>query len=177
MIRIYTYLTLVAGLPTVAGTYFDVKYAESDSDLGNNTIVMYARNGMPLIVHDSQLQLPVSCTLSMLSTHLDLESETAYLGSTRYLASALYIHYLHHEPICIFQRNIRGQSPKAYLCYFAERGFDRPLAGQVNTTTEERTHLARINPTKAFTFNFVVMRDGKFTDYDDITSVVWLDRF
>jgi len=168
---------MVAGLPTVAGTYYDLKLAEVDSDLGSNTIVQYARNGMPLIVNDEQLQLPVTANLALLTSHMDAPSEVEYLGDTRYLMSALYIHYLLHDPVCIFSRNIREESTKALLCYFAPRGFDRTIAGQVTTATEQRTHLARVNPPRAFTFNFIVVRDGQFLDWDDITSVVWQDRF
>lgn len=177
MIRLYTYLTLVAGLPTVAGTYFDPTFAELDVDLANNKQVQIARNGMPLIVSDAQLEYPIAASLTVLSNYVDLKSEIQYLGSTRYLAPALYIHWLNKIPICIFTQNIEGQAKKCLLCYFAPGGFDKVLAAQVTTITNQRTHLARINPVKAFTFSFVVMLDGEFSDYDDITSASWFTRF
>lgn len=176
-LRIFTYLTLVAGEPTVAGTYFDPDMAEVDGDLGNNTIVQTARTGMPLIVSDNQLQLPVAASLSILSTYVDLESETNYLGSRRYIAPVLYVHWLNHVPICIFQQNIIGHAQKALLCYFAPGGFDKALAGQVVTQTHRRTHFARMTPPRVFNFNFVVVKDGEFTDIDDITSASWFERF
>ena len=177
MIKLYTYLTLVAGEPTVAGTYFDPDMAEVSIDLGNNTVVQTARNGMPLIVSDDQLQLPIAASLSLLSTHVDLKSGSVYLGDFRYIAPALYVHYLNHVPICIFQQNIVGGAKKALLCYFAPRGFDKVLAGQVITVTNSRTHFARMTPSKVFSFNFVVVKDGEFTDIDDITTATWLERF
>ena len=176
-LRIYTYLTLAAGVPTVAGTYFDPTMAEVDVDLGNNTVVQEARNGMPLIVSDNQLQLPVAASLSLLSTYVDLESKTDYLGHSRYIAPVLYIHFLNHVPICIFQQNIEGGARKALLCYFAPGGFDKPLAGQVITVTNRKTHFARMAPPQRFNFNFVVKRDGEFTNIDDIATATWFDRF
>ena len=168
---------MVGDEPTVAGTYFDPLMAEADVELANNTTVQITRSGMPLIVNDNQLELPVSLTLNILSNHLDLESGVAYLGSVRYLAPVLYIHKLNHVPICIFHQNLRGQSRKCYLCYFAPGGFDKTLAGQVNTVTDERTHFARMTPVRAFSFNYVVMKDGEFVDFDDIASANWFDRF
>jgi len=151
--------------------------AEVDVDLGSNTVVQTARNGMPLIVSDNQLQLPVAAQLSLLSTYVDLRSAAVYLGDYRYLAPALYIHWLNHVPICIFQQNIIDHPQKALLCYFAPNGFDKKLAGQVVTQTNRRTHFARISPVKIFNFNFVVLKDGEFTDIDDITTATWFDRF
>jgi len=179
MLRLYTYLTLDgAGEPTVAGTYFDPTMAEVNVDMGNNTVVQAARNGMPLIVSDNQLQLPITASLSLLSTHVDLKSGTVYLGGFRYIAPVLYVHYLNHTPICIFQQNIVDGAKKALLCYFAPRaGFDKALAGQVITVTDHRTHFARIKPAKVFSFNFVIMKDGEFTDIDDITTANWFERF
>ena len=177
MIRLWTYLTLVGGLPTVAGTYYDLQYADIDVDMGENTKVITARNGMPLVLNDAQYQLPVAASFMLSTAHMDKRSETQYLGDYRYIASALYVHYMTHTPVCIFSRNIREQAMKVLLCYFAPRGYDRALAGQVTAITEDRTHLSRINPVRAFNFNFVVVRDGTFTDWDDITSASWLDRF
>lgn len=179
MIRIFTYLTIVAGEPTAAGTHFDPDMAEVNVDMGNNTVVQIARNGMPLIVSDNQLQLPIAASLSLLSTHVDLESKTDYDGDRRYIAPVLYVHYLNHKPICIFQQNIVNGAKKALLCYFSPRGFDKTLAGQVVTVTNHRTHFARISPSRLFGFNFVVIKDGEFTDINDITttSVSWVERF
>ncbi len=177
-LRIFTYLTLDGdGEPTVAGTYYDPTIAEIDIDLGNNTVVQRARNGMPLVVSDNQHQLPVAARLSLLSTHVDLVSVVEYLGADRYIAPALYIHWLNHTPICIFQQNIVAQAQKALLCYFAPAGFDKALAGQVVTLTDSRTHFSRMTPPRVFSFNFVVVKDGEFTDIDDITSASWLARF
>ena len=177
MLKIYTYLTLAAGLPTVAGTYFDPVMAECDVELGNNTLVQFARNGMPLVVADNQLELPVGLSLSILSNHIDLESGVAYLGDIRYIAPVLYIHKLNHVPICIFHQNIREHSRKCYLCTFAPQGFDKALAAQVNTVTNRRTHFSRMNSVKVFGFNFVVTRDGEFADFDDIATASWFPRF
>ena len=176
-LRIFAYLTLVAGEPTVAGTYFDPAMAEIDTDLGNNTVVQTARNGMPLVVSDNQLQLPIAARLSVLSNHVDLESVVGYLGEARFIAPVLYVHYLNHVPICIFQQNIIGHAQKAFLCYFAPGGFDKTLAGQVVTQTDRRTHFSRMTPPKVFNFNFVVVKDGEFTDIDDITTANWFARF
>lgn len=179
MLRIFTYLTLdVAGEPETGDEiYFDPDMAEVNVDLANNTVVRTARNGMPLIVSDSQLQYPIAASLSLLSTYVDLESETDYLGSRRYIAPVLYVHYLNHEPICIFQQNIVNGAKKALLCYFVPRGFDKALAGQVIRATESRTHFARMKPARVFSFNFVVIKDGEFTDINDIDTATWLGRF
>ena len=177
-LRIFTYLTLDgAGEPTVAGTYFDPVMAEINIDLGNNTIVQMARNGMPLIVSDNQHQLPVAASLSLLSTHVDLESVIEYLGDPRYISPVLYTHFTTHIPICIFQQNVAGGAKKALLCHFAPGGFDKALAGQVITVTNRRTHFARVSPVQWFSFNFIVVKDGEFTDIDDITSASWSGRF
>jgi len=165
------------GEPTVAGTYFGPAMADVDVDLGNNTIVQTARNGMPLIVSDNHIQWPIAARLSLLSNDVDLKSEAVYLGDFRYIAPVLYIHWLNHDPICIFQQNIVGHAQKAFLCYFAPGGFDKALAGQVVTQTHQRTHFARMAPTKVFNFNFVVAKDGEFGDIDDITTATWFARF
>lgn len=174
MFRLWTYLTLVAGEPTVAGAYFDPMLADLDARTGNNMIISQVRDGTHRILKDPMPQYEVDGTVALRAPHVDLKSGATYLGSYRYLGPVLYYHHRQGLPICLFLQSTINTHKKSYLCYIREG--DPVLTAQSNINTDEAVALRRVAMPNILQFQVEIALDGIFTDVDDITSAGWNAR-
>lgn len=172
MMRIWTYLTLnLAGDPASAGTYFDPTLADVNAQPGQNILVQSLRDGTELIVWDPQPQFENRGVLIIGGSHVDLRSTVQYAGLDRYLGAVLATHFRNHMPIAIFMRSTQETHPKAYLAWILRP--EAALLAAATDDTHDQLFLTRANPMKTMRFELYIDRSGHFTDYDDITAVVW----
>jgi len=176
MLRIFTYVNLdAAGDPLNAGTYFDPLVYNLSATMGQNTLIQPVRDGTELIVDDPQAMHPVRLNLQLLMSSIDLKSETAYGGSSRYLGPVLYYHKSAAMWVVLFSQSDQLTSPKAYLCRLLE--IDKVLAGCATIDTSDRTYAPQIESSgNMMDFMLYIDRDGIFTDFDDVSSGVFIDR-
>lgn len=176
MLRIWTYVNLDAnGDPLTAGTYFDPVVYNLAASISQNTLIQPIRDGTEMIVDDPQSMHPVRIGLQLLMSDIDLRSETAYAGSDRFLGPVLYFHKTAAMWVVLFSQSDQATSPKAYLCRLLE--VDRVLAGCATIDTSDRTYAPQQEASgNMMDFMLYVDRDGIFTDFDDVSSGVFIDR-
>ena len=173
--RIFTYQTLdAAGEPTVAGIGYDLEIYDLSTPMSNNFIIQELRDGRELTVWDSEMHYEVKGNLLIPTVDIDKKSINIYLGNYRYLGPNLYHHYKYHNSITLFLRGINNTSAKAYVCYIVD--FSPELAAQATLNDIALMHFSHSKDLASLKFGLEITLSGAWSNFDDITSVVWESR-
>jgi len=174
-LRIWTYQTLdAAGEPVAAGTGYDLEIFDLDAKMSNNFIIQTLRDGRDLTMHDTKIHYEVKGVLSIPTIYIDEQSVIQYLGDWRYLAANFYHHYKYHDTITLFLRGINNSPPKAYVCYLTDLPVE--IAAQATLDDTTQMHFSRQNAPLNMKFGLEITLSGAWSDWNDVTSVVWESR-
>jgi hypothetical protein len=165
---------MVAGLPTVAGAYFDPALSEVDTNVSPNFQISPVRNGTAVMLQDPAAMVPTGGSLITGRGTVDQASGAAYLGTIRYLGSCLAYHFRNHLPIAIFKESSFGTGEKAWVAYLTS--LDDAIEAASIDDDSVQIFLSRINQIDSLKFGLFITRDGIYTDRDDIASAIWNAR-
>lgn len=172
MNRIWTYVTVDADKePLSSFVYFDPRLSDVRIEMGHNMTEYPLRDGRILLTHDSKYQYPVKGQLVFAGQDANLLD---ILNSVRYFAPVLYRSFALHLPLCIFQEGMLGEGAKAFMVYLLNP--DPVLSSLATTETLARMNTQGITSGIQFQLDLHIYLDGIYTDFDDITSVIWNDR-
>jgi hypothetical protein len=166
---------MVAGVPTAASAYFDPEIMDLNTELGQNIVVHNLRDGNILLMNDSRPRYPISGNLLLASTHVDEKSQILIGGKDVYLCPTLRWAASNNLNIVVFHQSIASTHKKAYLCRIIE--LDPVIETQTSDYFYSRMHLSRMNMPKILSFHLAITKDGLYTNFNAIASVVWINRF
>lgn len=175
MTRVWTYVTLDgAGEPTAAGIAYDLEICELNTRMSRNFIIQQLRDGRDVVLWDSKEHFEIAGSFLFPPIDVDERSLVQYLGSYRYLGPNLYHHYKYHMPIVLFLAGFNNASKKAYVCYIVE--FPEEIAAQATLDTTQIMHFSRIEMPRTLRLGLEITIGGAWSDFDDITTVIWEAR-
>lgn len=178
-LRIGVFPTLnAAGNPTAVGSYFDTLFGDTDIKPGQNQQASLLRDGTQVIVSDKKRVFPIRGNLLVSTTHVDLVSGTAYLGNDIYLAPTFCKIMNEDLTIVIFQEN-SGFGKVCYLARFIQGSFDNICyshACDVDIITPSHMVRTKGKQPKIFKFGLYIIKNGVYTDIDDVLTATWITR-
>ena len=170
--RLFTYLTLNAdGEPTAFGDYYNLDLADFDPEMSNNYVISTDRTGVDHILHDPQYHYPVRGSFIAAVNYLNLQSIG---GTTRYFGAVMYRNYSLHLPMCLFQEGMSGEGKKGFIFYLTS--CPKVLASLATTVTTMPMNTTKHTHIRNMRFNIAISLDGRYTDFNDITSGIWNSR-
>lgn len=173
-LRIGTYVTLAAGIPTVVDAQYETVIYDVNAKLGNNSIINKLRDGRTRKISDPKVLYRTEGSLILAISDIDLRSLATFGGTYRYLANNLFHHARNKLPIVLF---IQGLNNFPHLAYAATiEDFDQAVTGQAIDNDIEMMHFSRMTTSKTWKMSLRIFLTGAWVTFGTIGTVDWESR-